>query len=66
MCTSFKISAKGEAAKLWPGHLRTFTHVPGEYSLGRQVFRNNVGKYKYLLVAGHGAWIDCHLMTRTK
>ena len=57
MCTSFKISAKGEAAKLW-------TPLPGEYSLGRQVFRNNVGKY--LLVAGHGAWIDCHLMTRTK
>ena len=52
MCTSFKISAK-----LW-------TPLPGEYSLGRQVFRNNVGKY--LLVAGHGAWIDCHLMTRTK
>ena len=29
MCTSFKISAKGEAAKLWPDHLRTFTPVPG-------------------------------------
>ena len=45
ICSSIKISAKGEAAMLWPDSLGTFTPVPGEYSCGRQVFSNASGRY---------------------
>ena len=45
ICSSINISAKGQAAKLWPDSLGTFTPVPGGYSYGRQVFSNASGRY---------------------
>ena len=57
ICSSIRISAKGEAAMLCPDSLGTFKPVPGGYSYGRQVFRNASGRC--LLVDIGGVWSIC-------
>ena len=44
-CSSIKISATGRAAKQCRDYMGNFTPVPDEYSVGRQVFVSNSGKY---------------------
>ena len=42
-CSDIIITATGEAARLWPECLGTFSSQPGEFYCGRQVFRNTTG-----------------------
>ena len=58
-CSDIIITATGEAARLWPECLGTFSSQPGEFYCGRQVFRNTTG-WKLRAVGDVGGfWVVC-------
>ena len=55
LCPAVTITASGAAAAAQPSRLGTFRAVSGEFSSGRQVFRNTRGQH-LLVPAGKNVW----------
>ena len=55
LCPAVTITASGAAAAAQPSRLGTFNAVSGEFSSGRQVFRNTRGQH-LLVPAGKNVW----------
>ena len=55
LCPAIIITASGAAAAAQPSRLGTFRAVSGEFSSGRQVFRNTRGQH-LLVPAGKNVW----------
>ena len=58
-CSDIIITATGEAARLWPECLGTFSSQPGEFYCGRQVFRNTTGWKLRAVGDVGGSWVVC-------
>ena len=55
LCSTITITAKGAAARLRQECLGTYSHTPGKFNVGRQIFRNNTTD-KILSFNGGGFW----------